>query len=117
MYSFYSNIYFKKWFFLNWINYSCDTWVVVGIKIVDLVVVVFWLNKIRLKISSVIIVTKIKAIICATGGSSSNQLIEHLDFNLIKKNPKIFLGYSDITALLLPIYKKNWYPNILWSYS
>lgn len=50
---------------------------------------------------------KVKAIICAAGGASSNQLIEYLDFNLIKKNPKIFIGYSDITALLLPIFKKT----------
>ncbi|MFZ5982579.1 MAG: S66 peptidase family protein [Patescibacteria group bacterium] len=50
---------------------------------------------------------EVKAIICATGGSSSNQLLELLDFDLIKNNPKIFLGYSDITALLLSIYAKT----------
>ncbi|MGB8816176.1 MAG: LD-carboxypeptidase [Minisyncoccia bacterium] len=53
---------------------------------------------------------KVKAIICATGGASSNQLIEHLDFDLIKKNLKIFMGYSDITALLLAINKKTSMP-------
>jgi muramoyltetrapeptide carboxypeptidase len=50
---------------------------------------------------------EVKAIICATGGSSSNQILELIDFNLIKENPKIFLGYSDITTLLLAIYKKT----------
>jgi len=49
---------------------------------------------------------KIKAIICATGGASTSQLLEDLDFDLIKNNPKIFMGYSNITALLLSINKK-----------
>ncbi len=51
--------------------------------------------------------SKIKAIICATGGASASQLLEDLDFELIKKNPKIFMGYSDITTLLLSINKKT----------
>jgi len=50
---------------------------------------------------------EIKAIICATGGSSSNQTLNYLDWNMIKKNPKIILGYSDITTLLLSFYKKT----------
>lgn len=50
---------------------------------------------------------EVKAIICATGGSSSNQTLDLINFNLIKKNPKIFIGYSDITTLLLSIYKKT----------
>lgn len=50
---------------------------------------------------------EVKAIVCATGGSSSNQTLELIDFNLIKKNPKIFIGYSDISTLLLAIYKKT----------
>lgn len=50
---------------------------------------------------------EIKAIICATGGSSANQLLELIDFDLIKNNPKIFLGYSDISILLLSMYKKT----------
>jgi len=49
----------------------------------------------------------VKAIICATGGSSSNQVLGRLDFGLITKNPKIFLGYSDITTLLLAINAKT----------
>jgi len=49
----------------------------------------------------------VKAIICATGGATANQLLEDLDFNLIKSNPKIFMGYSNITALLLAINKKT----------
>ncbi|MDP2741553.1 MAG: LD-carboxypeptidase [bacterium] len=50
---------------------------------------------------------KIKAVVCATGGATANQLLENLDFDLIKNNPKIFMGYSDITVLLLAINKKT----------
>jgi len=45
----------------------------------------------------------VKAIICATGGSSSIDLLKDIDFDIIKNNPKPFIGYSDITALLLAI--------------
>lgn len=41
----------------------------------------------------------IKAIICAIGGDSSKELIEAIDYNLIRQNPKIFCGYSDISVL------------------
>lgn len=53
---------------------------------------------------------EVKAIICATGGSSANQLIEFIDFELIKNNPKIFLGYSDIAVLLLSMHEKSGNP-------
>jgi len=49
----------------------------------------------------------VRAIMCATGGITSNQILDLIDYNLIKKNPKIFIGYSDITVLLLAIYKKT----------
>lgn len=42
----------------------------------------------------------IKAIICARGGYGSNYLLPELDLDLIRKHPKIFVGYSDITCLL-----------------
>lgn len=42
---------------------------------------------------------EISAIVCMIGGNHSNQLLKHLDFELIRKNPKIFIGYSDITVL------------------
>lgn len=50
---------------------------------------------------------KIKAIICATGGITSNQLLDLIDYETIRNNPKIFLGYSDITTLLAAIHKKT----------
>ena len=41
----------------------------------------------------------IKMIWCAKGGENSNSTFEYLDYDLIKKNPKIICGYSDITSL------------------
>jgi muramoyltetrapeptide carboxypeptidase len=49
----------------------------------------------------------VKAIMCATGGIVSNQIIDLIDYEIIKKNPKIFIGYSDITVLLLAINSKT----------
>ena len=48
----------------------------------------------------------IKGIVCIRGGYGSAQLLPAIDFELIRKNPKIFIGYSDITALHLAIQKK-----------
>lgn len=50
--------------------------------------------------------TSVKAIICSIWGNHSNQLLKHLDFNLIENNPKIFIGYSDITILHYALLKK-----------
>jgi muramoyltetrapeptide carboxypeptidase len=41
----------------------------------------------------------IDAIICLRGGYGSIRIVEKLDVEMIKKNPKIFVGYSDITTL------------------
>ncbi len=46
----------------------------------------------------------VKAVFTIIGGANSNQLLPYLDYNLIKANPKIFCGFSDITALLNGIY-------------
>lgn len=46
----------------------------------------------------------VKAIFTIIGGANSNQLLPYLDYELIKKNPKILCGFSDITALLNGIY-------------
>lgn len=50
---------------------------------------------------------KVQAIIPARGGSSANQLLKHIDYDLIKKNPKIICGLSDITELASAIYTKT----------
>lgn len=49
---------------------------------------------------------KVDGIICARGGYGSIRLLSHLDFEIIRRNPKPFVGYSDITVLLLAIHKK-----------
>ena len=40
----------------------------------------------------------IKGIFCAIGGNDSIRLLPYIDFDVIKKNPKIFMGYSDTTS-------------------
>jgi len=50
--------------------------------------------------------SSIKGIICLKGGSGATRLLPKIDFDLIKKNPKIFIGFSDITALLTTIQQK-----------
>ena len=41
----------------------------------------------------------VKMIWCAKGGENSNSTFEYLDYEMIKQNPKIICGYSDITSL------------------
>lgn len=48
----------------------------------------------------------IAAIICTIGGISANELLRHLDYDLISKNPKIFCGYSDISLLHYAFFTK-----------
>ena len=50
---------------------------------------------------------EVKAIICLEGGETCNTFIDLLDYEIIKQNPKIITGYSDITVLLQTIYKKT----------
>lgn len=49
----------------------------------------------------------IKGILTVIGGFNSNQLLKHINYDLIKKNPKILCGFSDITALSNAIYAKT----------
>ena len=46
----------------------------------------------------------VKAILTAIGGFNANQILEHIDYEIIKQHPKILCGYSDITALLHAVY-------------
>lgn len=45
----------------------------------------------------------VRAVICLRGGAGASRLLGAIDYELIRKNPKIFIGYSDITALSLAI--------------
>jgi len=49
----------------------------------------------------------VKAILTSIGGYQANQLLSYIDYDLIRDNPKIFCGYSDITALGNAIYAKS----------
>lgn len=49
----------------------------------------------------------IKAIIAVRGGYGTPRLLPLLNFSMIKRNPKILVGYSDLTALQLAIFKKT----------
>lgn len=49
----------------------------------------------------------VKAILTVLGGSTSNQLLKYIEYDLVKNNPKILCGLSDITALANAIYCKT----------
>lgn len=49
----------------------------------------------------------VKAILTVIGGFNVNQLLDFIDYDLIKQNPKIICGFSDITALTNSIYAKT----------
>ena len=51
--------------------------------------------------------SKVKAIFAVIGGFNCNQLLEYIDWDIIRKNPKIFIGYSDTTALQNAIFTKT----------
>ncbi|CYY63499.1 Peptidase U61%2C LD-carboxypeptidase A [Streptococcus suis] len=49
----------------------------------------------------------VDAILTTIGGFNCNELLPYLNFDIIARNPKIFCGYSDTTALLNAIYAKT----------
>jgi muramoyltetrapeptide carboxypeptidase len=49
----------------------------------------------------------IDGIICARGGYGSLRLLALLDFGLIRRNPKVFVGFSDASALLASFYQRS----------
>jgi muramoyltetrapeptide carboxypeptidase len=48
----------------------------------------------------------IKALMCSRGGYGAMRILDLLDYQEIKRNPKLVMGFSDITALLLALWKK-----------
>lgn len=48
----------------------------------------------------------VKAVACARGGFGALRILDRIDYDSIRNNPKIFLGYSDISALLSVVYDK-----------
>ncbi len=49
----------------------------------------------------------IKAIICVRGGYGAIRLINKIDYDVIRNNPKIFCGFSDVTAFSLMMLKRS----------
>jgi len=47
---------------------------------------------------------EVKCVLCTSGGTTCNELVRFLDYDLIRKHPKIFCGYSDITLLHYALY-------------
>jgi muramoyltetrapeptide carboxypeptidase len=50
---------------------------------------------------------EVRAVMCVRGGYGTAMLLDRIDFSLIARNPKIFTGYSDITALHLGIHQRT----------
>ncbi|MFN7249919.1 MAG: S66 peptidase family protein [Anaerobacillus sp.] len=51
--------------------------------------------------------TNVKGILTVIGGFNSNELLPYIDYDCIQKNPKVFCGYSDITAIASAITTKT----------
>jgi muramoyltetrapeptide carboxypeptidase len=49
----------------------------------------------------------VKAVYCARGGYGTLRILDRIDYNILRGNPKILVGYSDITALLLAVHKET----------
>jgi muramoyltetrapeptide carboxypeptidase len=50
---------------------------------------------------------QVNAVVCYTGGWGSPRVLPFLDYDLIKRKPKVLIGYSDITALLNAVHKRT----------
>jgi len=58
------------------------------------------------RINSLFRDTTVRGIICARGGFGSLRLLALLDYKTIRKNPKVFVGFSDVSALLTAVYER-----------
>lgn len=50
---------------------------------------------------------EVRCIMAAIGGMNSNSLLPYLDYEALMRDPKIIVGYSDVTALLLGVYART----------
>jgi muramoyltetrapeptide carboxypeptidase len=55
---------------------------------------------------------EVKAIMCLKGGYGASRIVDKINYEIIKNNPKLFMGFSDITVLLNTIYQKTNLPCI-----
>ncbi|MCC4820412.1 LD-carboxypeptidase, partial [Vibrio lentus] len=49
----------------------------------------------------------VRCIMSTIGGNNSNSLLPYIDYDALRNDPKMIIGYSDATALLLGIYAKT----------
>lgn len=59
------------------------------------------------ELNSLIRNPNVRCIMSTIGGMNSNSLLPYIDYEAFKKDPKIIIGYSDVTAILLGIYAKT----------
>lgn len=50
---------------------------------------------------------EVKAVMCVKGGEDSNTTLDYIDYEMIKKHPKIICGFSDNTSILNAIHEKT----------
>lgn len=50
---------------------------------------------------------KVSILMAAIGGNNTNSILPYIDYEYLKQHPKVIIGYSDTTALLLAIYAKT----------
>ena len=48
----------------------------------------------------------VDAVLCVRGGYGAMRLLDALDYDLVRRNPKVFIGYSDVTALHLAFHHR-----------
>src|SRR5690606_28812062 len=54
----------------------------------------------------------IKALFCVRGGYGTMRLLPHIDYEAARANPKLIVGYSDVTALHFALYHKAGLPGV-----
>lgn len=54
----------------------------------------------------------VDAILCYKGGYGTQRILPYLDFDVIKANPKLIMGFSDITVLINVIYQRASFPTV-----
>ena len=59
------------------------------------------------ELNELIFSPEVKCLMAISGGGVSNSILPYIDYESLRKNPKIIIGFSDVTAILLAIYAKT----------
>ncbi|MDH4274887.1 MAG: LD-carboxypeptidase, partial [Gammaproteobacteria bacterium] len=51
--------------------------------------------------------TEVRAVLCTIGGDHSNQVLRYIDFDVVRRNPKVWMGFSDITVLNIALWQET----------